>query len=762
MKTVKRISAIILSLVLMLSMLPALALAEEGTYLETIVDLPEGYGEFTGLISLPDGSLAMAARNESESWDLLIWADLNGAPSVSPLGFEGELIYKLDAAPDGSLAIVSYSIPSQIGNGPEGGDAQEEAVQNEAIQSEAVQGENPQVGTRQQGNKIMGGGSGVNARMYLLAPDYGVVGSFELDDMPFAISALSGQKAAVLGMGSGIMVYDAQGGVLWQIGGDLFINLASGGDALYIYSADGILTSYDIQTGQKQTTVELGSSNTSKTLAVSGETVYLMDETGLYALEGQDLSKRMDGVGTFFGDPGNGISGLAILEDGTVATLISEGTGSYGSTGVRIGIGGDNKNIFAVYSPVDPSTVAEKKDFTITALRTSAALRKAVSDFQRKHPELNVILDAKMAEDAESGADDAIRALNTELLAGKGGDVLILDGLPLDKYIEKGILSDLTDVLSGINFLPGVKEGSTASDGKLYAMPAEFSFETLWGDASVIEMLSSLDKLSETPLSSGQTILNPRSPEDWIRLFYPASESSFRDDQGKLSFDTPEFEQFLELIYQLYASQGEDPSDNMEYAAGGMAQAEIQAMLNGAAALYPTTASNLTELNVAYTITGAKNSGFTTVPSLDGLSLGYTPKLLAGINARSANLEAAQEFILTLFSKDVQELDQANGLPVVAESLDKLIEDAIERSTSDNIKMMISFDGSNPIEIVFPDEQTLTELRALCDTLSYPITADETLLGFIIDETESFFKGQVGAQAAAQAVQQRAWTYLNE
>lgn len=40
-------------------------------------------------------------------------------------------------------------------------------------------------------------------------------------------------------------------------------------------------------------------------------------------------------------------------------------------------------------------------------------------------------------------SEDTIRALNTELLGGKGADVLILDGLPVESYQEKGILLDI-------------------------------------------------------------------------------------------------------------------------------------------------------------------------------------------------------------------------------------------------------------------------------------------------------------------------------
>ena len=102
------------------------------------------------------------------------------------------------------------------------------------------------------------------------------------------------------------------------------------------------------------------------------------------------------------------------------------------------------------------------------------------------------------------------------------------------------------------------------------------------------------------------------------------------------------------------------------------------------------------------------------------------------------------------------------GLPVVAASLDKLIADAIERSASGNIMQMLAIAGSNPLQMELPDEGALMALRALCDALSVPITTDDTLMNFIVEETEAFFHGQGNAASAAQAVQRRAWPYLNE
>ena len=65
-------------------------------------------------------------------------------------------------------------------------------------------------------------------------------------------------------------------------------------------------------------------------------------------------------------------------------------------------------------------------------------MRQAASMFQLAHPDVRVELIDGQTEAGSTTVSDTIRALNTELLSGNGADVLVLDGLPADAYIEKG------------------------------------------------------------------------------------------------------------------------------------------------------------------------------------------------------------------------------------------------------------------------------------------------------------------------------------
>ena len=760
MKTRNSIYAFFLALALASSLLPAAALGEtaaQGTYSESLLVLPEGYTSITAITVRPDGAMAAAAKQgDTGAWALLVWTDISAAPGIAALDHTGGDITQVAYAPDGSLLVISndMKLPPEPPEGQDGGPQMQAGGQRQETAGERT---------------MIRSMDDMSSTAAWFDADGTMGGSFQIKGLVTQAAALSGRQTAVLGMQSGITIYDEKGNSIKQITGsgtmgNGIVSIAASGETLFALSSDK-LTQYDVKSGQKVATAELKADFSSRAAIGPDGTAYVMDSTGLYAVKPGDSRQTMlmDAIGTLVGDPNNGISGIAVMKDGTIIVLIAEGGGSLGGGGRSVRIGGMESYVLAAYRYTGAAGAGTRRDFTITSLYSSAKLRKAAGDFQRLHPELNVKLQAQLAEGDDSPVEDRIRTLNTDLLAGKGGDVLILDGLPAEKYAQRGILKDLSSLLQDIAFLPGIREGSAFADGKLYAMPAKFSFELLWGKADTVNAIQTLEDLPALPLASGQTLLHPRTYEEWLRMFYPASEPQFRNESGQLQFDSPAFEAFLETLYQLYIRQGDIPSENMPQAKGGIAPAEVAAMLNGAAALFPASVNSLMELNIAYTISGGQESGFAALPSLNSMGYGYVPSLMAGINAQSQNQALAEEFLLLLYSPDIQALDQMDGLPTVAASLDKQFDDALARNQGGKkMVAMFALPGMNPIEAKQPDEQICQKLRTLCDQLNIPVRTDETLLHFITDETEAFFAGSITAQAAAQAVQQRAWAYLNE
>ena len=96
-------------------------------------------------------------------------------------------------------------------------------------------------------------------------------------------------------------------------------------------------------------------------------------------------------------------------------------------------------------------------------------------------------------------AEDAIKALNTEIMAGNGPDVIMLDGLPIESYLAKGMLEDLSENLKAAEEKEEFFDNITRvyeQDGKIYAIPTRFLIPLLMGNEEFVSNIQDLSSLS--------------------------------------------------------------------------------------------------------------------------------------------------------------------------------------------------------------------------------------------------------------------------
>lgn len=135
-----------------------------------------------------------------------------------------------------------------------------------------------------------------------------------------------------------------------------------------------------------------------------------------------------------------------------------------------------------------------KDKLRIYSLKDNPFVRQVASLFQEKHPELEVSLEVGYTGEDSVTLSDAIRTLNTQLMAGEGPDILVLDGLPADSYAEKGILEDVTEIVEPekdrifYNIISAYNRGES-----VYKVPTTFSIPVILGDEEVMAAKNSED-----------------------------------------------------------------------------------------------------------------------------------------------------------------------------------------------------------------------------------------------------------------------------
>lgn len=292
-------------------------------------------------------------------------------------------------------------------------------------------------------------------------------------------------------------------------------------------------------------------------------------------------------------------------------------------------------------------------------------LRQAIVIYQKAHPDvyINIIMPSD-----HINMEDAIQNLNTELLEGAGPDLIVLDTLPIDTYIEKGLLTDLKDIVQ-----PYIKNKQgyekvlrTFSQGdKIYAVPSRFRVPMLWGSAEVLSEAHSLHELAEYKKAHPDQVLFNKN---MVELYGQLSDICFRcwvDEKGHYSREKVQtFIEDLEMIT-------EDKENDEWYERRDLEKdkySEVLDVAEGKAQVCILESRNPQDINCMEAILDARGDGMVVPFEVDEKAI-YKPIGVMGMNSNSQNQEIVREIIQIALSTNVQGMINWLGMPLSEKDL---------------------------------------------------------------------------------------------
>lgn len=397
-----------------------------------------------------------------------------------------------------------------------------------------------------------------------------------------------------------------------------------------------------------------------------------------------------------------------------------------------------------IYDPNMPSTPSQT--LSAYSLTENDILRQAIIRYQEKNPD--VYVEYRVGMGAEDGVtrEDAIKKLNTELMAGKGPDLLILDGLPLNSYREKGVLMDISSYLAQLEaeepLLPNIRESFT-QDGKITMIPAAVTLPMYCAkqdDIAEVSDLSALADLFEKLRQEhpGEELMELYSKDMLFDALFPVCVPKWVGEDGK-----PDEEQISDDIVQMKriydaCMEGLPNQVLMKYKgytemqmasndkatayndlggggiqiAGGNVQVSMGELLNG---------YNYGLLQSVKQMEGKEQYGLGQMPG--GVKDAFAPVTLMGINASSQKSDIAGDFMKMILSKEMQSMIYPVGFPVNEEGLTLYLE-SLGGQVPEGLRKpgepygSHGFSGEDGLLIVLtlyvPTKQ---ETEELCDTL---------------------------------------------
>ncbi len=316
-------------------------------------------------------------------------------------------------------------------------------------------------------------------------------------------------------------------------------------NAFYKYSSDGKFYVVEDQTirlyeDTQPSTINIDEGESYLDSALCGQDFYLLveDETGTKQIKKYDLSeqiwenveneelvqalKKATGYGCLAADPsaemlyteGKGIVKYSVEKDEITHAINEEvlksciDTINEPVTGLAVqgenivvctaGKSGNESNLYFLQKEQTKKTEKDKTDtgkntvLKIYSLKENSMIRSSLAFFRREHTDISINYTVGYTGEDSFSVSDAIRKLNTEIMADEGPDIIVLDNLPVEEYISKGVLEAVTDIVNEkkdeifFNMIEGYNKES-----EIFCVPTTFRIPVIIGNSEVVSAESS-------------------------------------------------------------------------------------------------------------------------------------------------------------------------------------------------------------------------------------------------------------------------------
>ncbi len=280
---------------------------------------------------------------------------------------------------------------------------------------------------------------------------------------------------------------------------------------------------------------------------VSGgdDAIYLAGRQGVYrhVLGGSAMEQVIDGNLNILGNPAYQIMDMLVADSDEFLVVL---------TGERMAR--------FVYDPNVPSRPEEK--LQVWSLEDEPVIRQVVSEYQKENPAVYVEYEIGLTGNSVT-REDAIKNLNTRTMAGKGPDVLVLDNMPMESYMEKGILMDMAPLLESMGdeeaVFPNIVE-AFKNDGHVYTTPCRIQLPYIFGKDSDTDKMTGLSSIADEMELMRENdpdayLMGLPSAKGMMRVFSPACVPAWRTRDGAL--DNEAVSDFLRQTKRMYDAQME-------------------------------------------------------------------------------------------------------------------------------------------------------------------------------------------------------------
>lgn len=400
-------------------------------------------------------------------------------------------------------------------------------------------------------------------------------------------------------------------------------------------------------------------------------------------------------------------------------------------------------------------------------------LDQAAQSYEQANPDIDIVI-KEHTTTPESSSQQAIslrgdvdpaeleayrNTVNTELMSGKGPDLISVNNLNYGQYAEKQLLADIGEFINNDQHFSDKDYFSNVLDaakheGKLVAMPVQFWIHTLSSgfDSSDLQIDEAawtwndlLNKGKEmVEKDSTFEVMGAVAPSDLLSKMVLSEFNQYVDQTAKQAkFDSPSFIQLLNTVRDMYK--------NGLLSEGHNAIIEDRDVFRDETFFAPI---------LLYQTMQAERQIWNLPANGNENGMVFSSNLMLAINDKSAVKQEAWEFLKYLISEEMQSHPAMfMAFPIHKAALSSQLQSA-------SLAQAKSMGGDNKSEQNTENSgvssESVQEIVQFAEQQGRFLHSDPRLMSIIAEESSTFFAGEKSAEEVAATIQNRVQIYLNE
>ena len=379
-------------------------------------------------------------------------------------------------------------------------------------------------------------------------------------------------------------------------------------------------------------------------------------------------------------------------------------------------------------------------------------MQKLVDHYQKENPDVQVDVTVGIEENGSKTLDDAIKKLNAGMMGGDGPDILFLDGLNVDAYVENHMLMRLDEDIEELHTESNFENiiDTYEWNGELYAVPVRFGLPIILSPHDDIVNAKTgmvfVNKMWEHQIEIGEYDF-----ANDVRFYY----QTFVDDKADHgTIDRKDVQEFLKNVKRMYDL--EESQDNVHLSQLMLPPQQTGGMIGSLLGSSSLELDYIWQPQEVQMVQQLKDSTYGIVTSNQGTY--YIPRMIVGISAATKQENECREFVSYLLSRQGQKITgEAMGLSID----ESVLEDTLQKLKPDQAEIADE-NASRTLRLQELPEGVVSDFLQSAENADRAANNNGTIMSIFMKYTEKYLNEEISYEKAVKEISDRLRLYAYE